>query len=89
MQDILGSPFFSAYTIWGSSIPSTLVLGTFTPVYDSGKGGTASPCITIPIGAMSLSSKYQTPRSGILSFAGEDGSPGMDSDGEGEECYDY
>lgn len=28
--------------------------------------------MTIPIGAMSLSSRYETPRSGILSFADEE-----------------
>ena len=77
------SPFFSASsTIWSSSVPSTPVRGTFTPVYaGSGKGGTTSPGMTIPIGAMSLSSRYETPRSGTSSLADE-------QEGEGEEGRD-
>ena len=42
------------------------------PVYVDGKVGAASPGITIPIGAMSLSLRHETPSSGILSFAAED-----------------
>ena len=80
-QDMPNSPFFSASsTVWGSSIPSTPVRGTFTPVYAGGKGGAASPGMTIPIGAMSLSSRYETPRSGILSLADEEEEEG-ESDG--------
>ena len=46
---------------------------TFTPVYASGGGGTVSPGnLMIPIGAMSLSSRYETPRSGVLSLADEE-----------------
>ena len=64
-------------TVWGSSIPSTPVRSTFTPAYaggggNGGNGGTTSPGMTIPIGAMSLSSRYETPRSGILSLANEE-----------------
>ena len=71
-QDVPSSPFFSASsTVWGSSIPSTPVRGTVTPVYaGGGGGGTVSPGMTIPIGAMSLSSRYGTPRS--LSLADEE-----------------
>ena len=48
--------------------------GTFTPVYAGGSsGGTVSPGgMMIPIGAMSLSSRYETPRSGVLSLADEE-----------------
>ena len=44
--------------------------GTFTPVYAGGSGGgTVSPGgMMIPIGAMSLSSRYETPRSRVLSL---------------------
>ena len=46
--------------------------GTFTPVYAGGSGGTVSPGgMMIPIGAMSLSSRYETPRSRVLSLADE------------------
>ena len=72
-QDIPNSPYFSASsTVWNSSVPSTPVRGTLTPVYAGGKAGTASPGMTIPIGAMSLSSRYETPRSGILILADEE-----------------
>ena len=73
-QDIPTSPFLSASsTVWGSSIPSTPVRSTFTPAYaGGGNGGTTSPGVMIPIGAMSLSSRYETPRSGILSLADEE-----------------
>jgi transcriptional repressor OPI1 len=68
-QDTPGSPFFStSSTVWGSSIPSTPAGDSFTPAYASA----ASPGMTIPIGAMSLSSRYETPRSGILSLPGEE-----------------
>ena len=54
--------------------------GTFTPVYAGGSGGgTVSPGgMMIPIGAMSLSSRYETPRSRVLSLAdeGEEGEEG-------------
>ena len=44
--------------------------GTFTPVY---AGSTVSPGgMMIPIGAMSLSSRYETSRSGGLSLADEE-----------------
>ena len=78
------SPFFSASsTVWGSnSIPSTPARGTFTPVY-AGSGGTASPAMTIPIGAMSLSSRYETPRSGILSLADEEEEVGVEGERDG------
>jgi hypothetical protein len=64
-------PYFSASsTIWGSSIP---VRGSFAPVYTGHGGGTASPGMMIPIGAMSLSSsRYETRRSGVLSLADEE-----------------
>ena len=44
--------------------------GTFTPVYAGGSGGTVCPGgMMIPsIGAMSLSSRYETPRSRVLSL---------------------
>jgi hypothetical protein len=84
-QDIPNSPsFFSASsTVWGSnSTPSTPVRGTFTPVYVGGsKGGTTSPGMTIPIGAMSLSSRYETPRSG---FANEEEEEEEEEGVEGE-----
>ena len=66
------SPYFSASsTVWSStSIPSTPVKGTFMPVY---AGGTVSPVgMMILIGAMSLSSRYETPRSRVLSLAYEE-----------------
>ena len=70
------SPHVSAFSsVWSStSIPSTPVRGTFTPIYAGGSGGgTVSPGGTmIPIGAMSLSSRYETPRSGVLSLADEE-----------------
>ena len=67
------SPFLSASsTVWGSSNPSTPLRGTFTPVYAGKGGGMASPAMTIPIGAMSLSSRYETPRGGVLSLADEE-----------------
>jgi transcriptional repressor OPI1 len=79
------SPFFSASsTVWGSnSIPSTPARGTFTPVYAGGGkgGGTASPGMTIPIGAMSLSSRYETPRSSVLNLADEEEEEGEEGDG--------
>ena len=59
-------------TVWGSSIPFTPVRSTFTPIYAGDNGGTASPGMTIPIRAMSLSSRYKTSRSGILSLADEE-----------------
>ena len=80
-HDILppNSPYFSASsTVWSStSVPSTPVRGTFTPVYavgGGGGGGTVSPggMMMIPIGAMSLSSRYETPRGGVLSLADEE-----------------
>jgi len=73
-EDIPSSPFFSASsTTWGSnSIPSTPGGDTFTPVYAGGAGGTASPGMTIPIEAMSLSSRYETPRSENLCLADEE-----------------
>ena len=84
-HDILppNSPYFSASsTVWSStSVPSTPVRGTFTPVYAAGGGGsggggggTVSPggMMMIPIGAMSLSSRYETPRGGVLSLADEE-----------------
>ena len=42
--------------------------GTFTPIY---AGGTVSPGgMVTPIGAMSLSSRYETPRSSVLGEGG-------------------
>jgi len=80
-EDIPSSPFFSASsTVWGSSIPSTPAGDTFTPAYAAG-GGAASPGVTLPIGAMSLSSRYETPRSGILNLADEE----EEEEGSGEE----
>ena len=56
-----------------TSIPSTPVRGTFTPVYAPGAGGTVNPGgMKIPIGVMSLSSRYETPRSAVLSLADEE-----------------
>ena len=63
------SPYFSASsTVWSStSIPSIPVRGTFTPVYAGSCGGTVSPGgMMIPNGAISLSSRYETPRSRVL-----------------------
>lgn len=61
----------SSSTTWGSSIPSTPGGGgTFTPGY---VGGAPSPgAMMIPIGAMSLSSRYNTPRSSIMTLPGEE-----------------
>ena len=43
--------------------------GTFTPVYAGSCGGTVSPGGKImTIGAISLSSRYETPRSRVLSL---------------------
>ena len=60
--------------------------GTFTPVYvGGGGGGTVSPGgMMIPIGAMSLSSRYETPRSCVLSLTDEE-EEGEESDGLVEE----
>ena len=60
-HDMPLSPFFSgsSSTAWGSSIPSTP------------GGGTCSPG-AIPIGGMSLSSSYNTPRSVNAALADED-----------------
>jgi len=44
----------------------------------------ASPGMMIPIGAMSLSSRYETPRSGILSLADEEEEEEEEEEGEGE-----
>ena len=69
------SPYFSASsTVWSpTSISSIPVRGTFTPVYaGSTCGGSVSPGgMMIPIGAISLSSRYETPRSRVLSLADE------------------
>ena len=56
--------------------------GTFTPVYAGGGGGGAVSLggMMIPIGAMSLSSRYETPRSRVLSLADEE-EEGERSDG--------
>ena len=54
------------------SIPSIPVRGTFTPVYAGSCGGTVSPGgMMIYIGAIGLSSRYETPRSRVLSLADE------------------
>ena len=46
--------------------------GTFTPVYAGSCGGTVSPVgMMIPIGALGLSSRYDTPRSRVFSLADE------------------
>ena len=46
--------------------------GTFTPVYAGSCGGTVSPGgMMIPNGAISLSSRYETPRSRVFSLADE------------------
>ena len=67
-HDMFSSSFVSgssSSTVWGSSIPSTPREGnTCTP-------GTSSPG-AIPIGAMSLSSKYNTPRSVISMLPDEE-----------------
>lgn len=84
-HDMMLLPFLSgsssSSTVWGS-IPSTPGGGTFTPpvVYagSSSPGGTTS----IPIGAMSLASRYSTPRSGILTLPDEEEE---EQEGEGEE----
>ena len=68
------SPYFSASsTVWSStSIPSTPMRGTFTPVYAGSCGGMVSLGGTIiRIGAISLSSRYETPRSRVFSLADE------------------
>ena len=66
----LSSPFSASSTTWGSnSIPSTPGGDTFSLLMLA--GGTASAAMTIPIEAMSLSSRYETPRSGILCLADE------------------
>ena len=65
-------------------MPSSPQRGTFTPVYagTGGGGGTTSPGMTIPIGAMSLSSRYETrSRSGVSSLADEE----EEEEEEGEE----
>ena len=59
--------------------------GTFTPFYAGGSGGTVSPGgMMIPIGAMSLSSRYETPRGRVVSLADEE-EEGEESDGLVEE----
>lgn len=67
------SPFFSSSSAsnWGSSIPSTPGGGTFTPVYSSYAGNAPSPG-AIPIGAMSLASRYNTPKSVNTTLPEED-----------------
>ena len=69
------SPYFLASsTVWSStSIPSIPVRGTFTPVSAVSCGGTVSPGgMMIPIGAISLSSRCETPRSRVFSLADEE-----------------
>ena len=56
--------------------------GTFTLVYADSGGGTVSPCgMMIPIGAMSLSSRYETPGSRVFSLADEEEEGGGGCDG--------
>ncbi|KAJ3511069.1 hypothetical protein NLJ89_g4307 [Agrocybe chaxingu] len=83
-QDIgsgMPSPFFSgASTNWGSSIPSTPG-GAYTPVNSSFSyaGNASSPgAIHIPIGSMSLGSRYNTPKSAVV------GLPDEEEEGEDE-----
>lgn len=67
------SPFFSSSSAsnWGSSIPSTPGGGTFTPAYSSYAGNAPSPG-AIPIGAMSLASRYSTPKSTTATLPEDD-----------------
>lgn len=59
----LQSPFFSSSsTAWGSSIPSTPGGGP----YNAPSPG------AIPIGAMSIGSRYNTPRSSVVGLPDED-----------------
>lgn len=81
------SPFFSSGSVsgassnWGSSIPSTP--GVYTPGYGGYAGYNANnPSNHIPtigIGKMSLGSRYNTPRRGVV------GLPGDEEVGEGTE----
>ena len=60
----LPSPFFSSSsTAWGSSIPST----------PGGNGPYNAPSPgAIPIGAMSIGSRYNTPKSGVVGLPDEE-----------------
>ena len=75
------SPFFSgSSTNWGSSIPSTPGGGAHTPAYGFA-GGAPSPsamAMAIPIGAMSLNSRYNTPKSVAASLPEEEEEEGAD-----------
>jgi hypothetical protein len=84
----------NASTTWGSSIPSTPGGGTYTPggggfgstaggynegaSYEKSYAGAPSPG-AIPIGAMSLASRYNTPRSVVA------GLPEEEEEAEGDE----
>lgn len=76
------SPFFSgSSTNWGSSIPSTPGGGAHTPAYGFA-GGASSPgavAMAIPIGAMSLNSRYNTPKSVAASLPEEEEEEGADA----------
>ncbi|KAF8797355.1 Opi1-domain-containing protein [Phlegmacium glaucopus] len=69
-HDLPSSPYLSgsSSTAWGSSIPSTPGGDTYTPAYV----GSAPSLCAIPIGAMSLSSRYNTPRSGNMTLPDEE-----------------